>query len=200
MRSPAAQTSTVFIIERMCVTIVLTNMVSQPQTKLFIDHEEIARTVTRLASEIRRDYLGRQPLLIGVLKGSCIFMADLIRQLDFSLEVDFVKLSSYAAGKESSGKVRVVQGLNTPVRGRSVVVIEDIVDTGITISFLLDYLNKKKPASLKLCALADKPSRRRIPVSIDYLGFTVPDKFIVGYGIDWNEKFRYLPDIYLMED
>jgi hypoxanthine phosphoribosyltransferase len=122
-------------------------------------------------------------------------MADLIRHLDLPLEIDFVKLSSYGAAKETSGKVRVVQGLKSPVKGRNVLVIEDIVDTGITISFLLNYLRKKKPASLKLCALTDKPSRRQVPVSIDYLGFTVPDKFIVGYGLDFNEKFRYLPDI-----
>jgi len=151
--------------------------------------------VAKLACEINCDYQGKQPLLIGILKGSFVFMADLIRQLDLPLEVDFVKLSSYGAGKETSGKVRVVQGLKTPIKGRDVLVIEDIVDSGITISFLLDYLKKKAPASLKLCALLDKPARHRIPVSIDYLGFTVPDKFIVGYGIDFNEQFRYLPDI-----
>jgi len=170
-------------------------MVSQPQPKTLINRREIAEAVAKLACEINRDYQGKQPLLIGILKGSFVFMADLIRQLDLPLEVDFVKLSSYGAGKETSGKVRVVQGLKTPIKGRDVLVIEDIVDSGITISFLLDYLKKKAPASLKLCALLDKPARHRIPVSIDYLGFTVPDKFIVGYGIDFNEQFRYLPDI-----
>ena len=182
-----------------CVTIY-NNMASQQQAKILINHEEIAKTVTRLASEIRKDYPGRQLLLIGVLKGSFVFMADLIRQLDLWVEIDFIKLSSYGSSKETSGKVKVVQGLNTPVKGRDVLVVEDIVDTGITTSFLLDYLRKKKPASLKLCSLADKPSRRRVPVSIDYLGFTVPDKFIVGYGIDWNERFRYLPDICFVEN
>ncbi|MBN2187042.1 MAG: hypoxanthine phosphoribosyltransferase [Dehalococcoidia bacterium] len=175
-------------------------MGSQPQAKVLISHEEIAKTITRLACEIERDYQGKQPLLIGVLKGSFVFMADLIRQLHLWIEVDFVKLSSYGSSKETSGKVKVVQGLNTLVKGREVLVIEDIVDTGVTTSFLLDYLSKKKPASLKLCALTDKPSRRRVPVSIDYLGFTIPDKFIVGYGIDWNEKFRCLPDICFVED
>jgi hypoxanthine phosphoribosyltransferase len=116
------------------------------------------------------------------------------------VEIDFVKLFSYGAGKKTSGKVSMVQGLKAPVKGRDVLVIEDIVDTGITISFLLDYLRKKKPASLKLCALTDKPSRRKVPVSIDYLGFTVPDKFIVGYGLDFDEKFRHLPDICFLED
>jgi hypoxanthine phosphoribosyltransferase len=116
------------------------------------------------------------------------------------LELEFVRLSSYGAARESSGKVRVIQGVKTPIKGRDVLVVEDIVDTGITTSFLVDYLKKKKPASLKLCALTDKPSRHRVPVSIDYLGFTVPDKFIVGYGIDFDERFRNLPHIYALED
>ena len=171
-----------------------------PQLKVLITREEIGKAVTRLASEIRRDYQGKRPLLIGVLKGSFVFMADLIRYLDLPLEVDFIKLSSYGAAKETSGKVRVVQPLKTAIKGRDVLVIEDIVDTGITISFLLDYLRKKKPASLKFCSLTDKPSRRQVPISIDYLGFTVPNKFIVGYGLDFNEEFRYLPDICFVED
>ena len=175
-------------------------MVSQSQLKVLINHREIDEAITRLAREIRRDYQGKRPLLVGVLKGSFMFMADLIRQLDLPLEVDFVKLSSYGAAKETSGKVRVVQGLKTPVKGKDVLVIEDIVDTGITISFLLDYLRKKKPASLKLCALTEKPSRRRVPLPIDYLGFTVPDRFVVGYGLDFDERFRNLPDIYFIED
>ena len=168
-------------------------MLSQP--KVLFTEGEIKQAVAKLAAEIRQDYQGKQPLLIGILKGSFVFMADLIRQLNLPVEVDFVKLSSYGTGTETSGKVKVVQGLKTPIKDRDVLVIEDIVDTGLTISFLLDYLRKKKPASLRLCALTDKPSRRQVPVTIDYLGFTVPDKFIVGYGIDWNEKFRYLPDI-----
>jgi len=165
------------------------------QPKVLFSQDEIKQAVARLAAEIKQDYQGKQPLLIGILKGSFVFMADLIRQLQLPVEVDFVKLSSYGAGKETSGKVKVVQGLKTPIKGRDVLVVEDIVDTGLTLSFLLDYLRKKKPASLKLCALTDKPSRRQVPLTINYLGFTVPDKFIVGYGIDWNEKFRYLPDI-----
>jgi hypoxanthine phosphoribosyltransferase len=175
-------------------------MVFQSQLKILISRDQIAKAVTRLACEINRDYQGKEPLLIGILKGSCVFVADLIRQLDLPLELDFIKLSSYGAARESSGKVRVVQGLQTRIKGRDVLVVDDIVDTGITTSFLLDYLNKKKPASLKLCTLTDKPSRRRVPVSIDYLGFTVPNKFIVGYGIDCDEKFRNLPHIYAIED
>ncbi len=175
-------------------------MRSQPKPGILFTRDEIEVTVKSLAAEIKRDYQGRHPLLIGVLKGSFVFMADLIRLLDFPLEVEFIRLSSYGRAMESSGKIKVVQGLRAKVIGRDVLVIEDIVDTGLAISFLLDYLRKKKPASLKLCALTDKPSRRQVPVTIDYLGFTVPNKFIVGYGIDWDEKFRYLPDICTLED
>ncbi len=173
----------------------------RPQSKLrvLIDREEISKTVARLAFEINRDYRGKEPLLIGLLKGSFVFMADLIRHLDLPVEIDFVTVSSYGSAKETSGKVKMVQGLRTPIRGRDVLVIEDIVDTGLSMSFLLAYLGKKKPASLKLCALTHKPSRCRVPVSIDYLGLTVPDEFIVGYGLDFNERFRHLPDICVLE-
>ena len=129
-----------------------------------------------------------------------MFMGGLIRQLYFRLEVEFVRLSSYGRCKESSSKIKLVQGLSSDVKGRDVLVVEDIVDSGLTTAFLLDYLRQKGPTSLKLCALTDKPSRRQVPVTIDYLGFTVPDKFIVGYGLDWDEKFRNLPDICILEE
>lgn len=174
-------------------------MSSQPNPQVLFPREEIAATVKRLAAEIRNDYQDKHPLLIGVLKGSFVFMADLVRLLDFPLEVEFIRLSSYGRGRESSGKIKVVQGLRSEVKGRDVLVIEDIVDSGLTIAFLLDYLRRRKLASLKLCALTDKPSRRQVPVNIDYLGFTVPDKFLVGYGMDWGEKFRNLPDICVLE-
>ena len=174
-------------------------MNSQPKLQTLFTRQEIEATVSRLAAEISKDYHDRHPLLIGILKGSFMFMADLIRLLDFPLEVEFIRLSSYGGGSQTSGKVKVVQGLSSPIKGRNVLVIEDIIDTGLTIAFLLDYLEKKKPASLKLCTLTDKPSRRQTTVTIDYLGFTVPNKFLVGYGLDWDEKFRNLPDICLLE-
>ncbi len=170
-------------------------MSSQPNPQILFSREEVEATVRKLAAEIRKDYQDKYPLLIGILKGSFVFMADLIRFLGFPLEIEFIKLSSYGQGRSTPGEIKVVQGLRSQIRGRDVLVIEDIVDTGLTIAFLLNYLQKKKPASLKLCALTDKPSRRQVAITIDYLGFTVPDKFIVGYGIDWDEKFRYLPDI-----
>ncbi|MBA7677842.1 Hypoxanthine-guanine phosphoribosyltransferase [subsurface metagenome] len=174
-------------------------MSAQSKPHILFRREDIAATVRRLAAEIKNDYQTKNPLLIGILKGSFMFMADLVRFLDFPLEVEFVRLSSYGRGRQSSGKVRVVKGLTSSIKGRDVLIIEDIVDTGLTTSFLLDYLRKKKPASLKLCTLTDKPSRRQTPVIIDYLGFTVPDKFLVGYGLDWDEKFRNLPDICYLE-
>ena len=175
-------------------------MNAQFKPRILISSTEIEAGVTRLARDIRRDYLGRNLLLISILKGSFVFTADLIRRLDLPLEVHFVQLSSYGGRMESAGKVRLVQPLQCPVRGRHILVVEDIVDTGITVSFLMEQLAREEPASLKLCALTDKPSRRVVPVAIDYLGFTVPDKFIVGYGIDWDEKFRNLPDICALED
>ncbi|MFO8143120.1 MAG: hypoxanthine phosphoribosyltransferase [Dehalococcoidales bacterium] len=174
-------------------------MGSRSEPRLLFDRSEIAAALEKLSEEIASQYRHRCPLLIGILKGSFVFMADLVRFLNFPLEVEFIRVSSYGGGRESSGRVKVVKGLVSPIRDRDVLVVEDIVDTGITLSFLLDYLRKRKPASLKLCSLIDKPSRRRVAVDIDFLGFTVPDRFIVGYGIDFDEKFRYLPDICYLE-
>ena len=163
--------------------------------EILISRQEIKKTIAKLAEQLRKDYEGKNPILISVLKGSAVFFADLIRELNIPLQIEFMQVSSYGSGTESSGKIKVVQRLRTDIKNRHVLVVEDIVDTGNTLSYLLKYLSRKKPASLKLCALTDKPSRRKVPVKIDYLGFTVPDKFIVGYGIDFNEEYRYLPDI-----
>ncbi len=175
-------------------------MNSRFKPRVLISSAEIEEAVTRLATDIRRDYPGGDLLLISILKGSFIFTADLVRRLGLPLEVHFVQLSSYGEKMESTGKVRLVQPIHCPVKGRHILVVDDIVDTGHTLSFLLEQLRRERPASLRLCALVDKPSRRAVPVTIDYLGFTIPDKFIVGYGIDWDEKYRYLPDICALED
>ncbi len=174
-------------------------MSSEPEPCVLIGREEIAAAVKKLAAEISRDYLGKYPLLVGILKGSFMFLADLIRHLDFPLEIEFVHVSSYS-GTRSSGEVCRMQGLLSPIQGRDVLLVEDIVDTGLTTGVILDCLRQQMPASLKLCALADKPARRRRPVTIDYLGFTVPNKFLVGYGLDLDEKYRNLPDICFLED
>lgn len=167
--------------------------------KVLIKHQEIEREVARLARAIRHDYLEKNPLLIGILKGSFIFMADLVRKIDMPLEVDFIRLSSYGGGVESSGSIKLLSRLNQPVEGRHVLIVEDIIDTGLTTAYFIKYLKRKRPASVRLCALTEKPSRRKTDVKIDYIGFTVPDKFIVGYGIDWNEKYRNLADICYIE-
>ncbi|UCH42554.1 MAG: hypoxanthine phosphoribosyltransferase [Dehalococcoidales bacterium] len=174
-------------------------MSSQAEPRVLISHKEIAVRINQLSSEISNAYRDKNPLLIGILKGSFMFMADLVRVLDFPLEVDFIGLSSYGEGKESSGKVRVTHRPGSEVRDRHVLVVEDIVDSGLTLAFLREYLLKKKPASVKLCALIDKPDRHQVPVTIDYLGFTVPNKFLVGYGLDWDEKYRNLPDICVLD-
>ena len=135
-------------------------MSSQPKLHILFRQDEIEATVKKLAAEIKEDYHGKYPLLIGVLKGSFMFLADLVRLLDFPLEVEFIRLSSYSRSRQSSGRIKMVQGLCSEIRGRDVLVIEDIVDTGLTTSFLLNYLRRKRPSSLRLCSLTDKPSRR----------------------------------------
>jgi hypoxanthine phosphoribosyltransferase len=171
-----------------------------PQLQTIYTPEEIKGAVERLAREISRDYQDKNPLFLGVLKGSFMFMADLIRNLDMPLEVEFVALSSYGQDTKSSGKVNVVQGLCTSVKDKDVLIIEDIIDTGITLNFLIEYLQCEKPASLKICALFDKVSRRQVPLSIDYLGLSVPDVFVVGYGLDYDEKFRHLPGLHFLKE
>lgn len=179
----------------------MSSVPKKERLRLLFTPEEIENAVDRLAQEIKRDYQDKNPLLIGVLKGSFMFMADLIRNLDFPLEVEFVTLSSYGRGrKESLGKVKVVRCLRTPIKNRHVLVIEDIVDAGITLSFFLGYLKRKKPASLKVCALFNKTPRRKVTVPIDYFGFSVPDAFVVGYGLDYDERFRNLPGLYILEE
>ena len=169
------------------------------ELRVLFNRQEIEAAVRRLASEISKDYHHKNPVLLGILRGSFVFLADLIRHLDFPLEVDFIGLSSYGSSTQTSGKIKVVKKLETPVRDRNVLIVEDIVDTGLTTDFLIDYLKKRKAASVRLCALTDKPTRREVPVKIDYIGFTVPNKFLVGYGLDANQKFRNLPDICYFE-
>jgi hypoxanthine phosphoribosyltransferase len=169
------------------------------QLKVLITQDEIKQAITRIASDIRRDYKDKQPVLISILKGSFIFLADLIRQIRMPVQVEFIRVSSYGSQMKSTGVVTIMDGLKTPIKGRDVIIVEDIIDTGLTISSVVDYMKRKKPASIKICALTDKPSRRNVPVIVDYVGFTIPDKFVVGYGLDWNEQYRYLNDICVLE-
>jgi len=168
--------------------------------KVLIARDELAREVRRLAQEITRDYHGKNPLIIGILKGSFVFLADLIRLLDFPVEIDLVRLSSYGSATVSSGKVKMVHGLETSVRDRHVVIVDDIVDTGLSLSHFAAYIQQQKPDSLRICTLLDKPSRRQVNINVDYVGIAIPDKFVVGYGIDCNEEYRNLCDVCVVEE
>ena len=161
--------------------------------------EQIADRVAELGAEISEDYAGKNPLLVGILKGAWMFLADLTRAITVPLQVDFIQVSSYGSGTQSSGEVRLLTDLSTPIIDRHVILIEDIVDTGHTLSTLMNVLKQREPISLAVCSLLDKPERREVAIHIDYLGFTVPNKFVVGYGLDWNERFRHLPYIGYLE-
>ena len=167
----------------------------------YLGAEAIDTAVRRLARELDQDYAGRPPVFVGVLKGGFIFLADLVRRMRVSvLSVEFLRLSSYGGNTVSSGAPRIVVGLpDDTVRDQHLVVVEDIVDTGLTTAAVVRYLRRKKPASISLCVLLDKPDRRRVPTYIDYIGFTVPDKFLVGYGLDLDERYRQLSGIYILK-
>lgn len=173
-------------------------MSSAETMELFISRSQIAETVQHLARQVEADYPDEMPLLVGVLKGSFIFMADLVREIQRELEIDFLRTSSYGSETVSSGKVKLHMGVTTPLKGRSVLVVEDIVDTGLTTAYATRYLRRRGASSVKVCAFLDKPSRRVVPVSPDYVGYTVPDKFLVGYGLDLDQRYRSLPDIYIL--
>ena len=157
--------------------------------------QQIAGRVRELAAEIERDHRGKELVLVGVLKGAFVFVSDLSRQIDLPLSVDFIGLSSYGEETESSGVVKITSDLTRPIEGKHVLIVEDIVDTGLTMRYLLDNFSTRRPASVKICALLQKPSRLRTRIPIQYLGFTVPDLFLVGYGLDVGEKYRNLPFI-----
>src|SRR5213594_1664037 len=161
--------------------------------EVLIDERAIAAKVRGLGAAISDDYRGKDLVLVSILKGALPFLADLMRQMPIPLALDFLEVSSYGAETESSGVVRILKDLAQPIEGRDVVVVEDILDTGHTLSYVLEHLRGQRPASLRLCVLLDKPARRVIPVEIDYRGFEIPDKFVVGYGLDYAERYRNLP-------
>lgn len=167
---------------------------------VLISRQDIDEAVVRLAGEIRRDYAAGPPVLVGVLHGAFVFLADLARALQLPVEIGFVGLSSYGSGTVSSRRMELFHEPRIDVAGRHVVLVEDIVDSGHSVTFLCDYMEQRSPASLRICCLLDKPQRREAPVHIDYRGFTIPNLFIVGYGMDFNGQFRHLPDIRVMED
>ncbi len=163
--------------------------------KVLIRRAAIQNRVREVAHQITRDFKGERVHLVGVLKGACIFLSDLVREISLETSIDFIAVSSYGKGKQSSGQVRVLKDLDSSIEGLNVVVVEDILDTGLTLSYLLRVLQQRKPKTLSVAALLDKPSRRIKDVKGDYIGFTIPDQFVVGYGLDYAERYRNLKDV-----
>jgi hypoxanthine phosphoribosyltransferase len=163
--------------------------------EILFPEKMIDKRVRELAGQISGDYDRRELLFVGILKGAFIFMADLIRRMSVPCQVDFVRLASYGSGSQSSGKVTITKDLETPIEGRDVLIVEDIIDSGLTLSYLVKVLRERRPASLRVCAFLDKKERRQVTFDADYVGFTIPDAFVVGYGLDFNENFRFLPDV-----
>ena len=166
---------------------------------VMIDAATVSARVRELGEKITQDYKGKDLTLIGILKGSVFFTTDLARAIDLPLTVEFLGVSSYQGGTETTGEVRITSDLTKPMAGKHLLIVEDIIDTGLTMKFLLENLQARHPASLKICALLEKPSRARAKVPIDYKGFVIDDKFVVGYGLDFDEKFRNLPFIGVMK-
>jgi hypoxanthine phosphoribosyltransferase len=163
--------------------------------QILIDEQSLQSRIRELGAEISRDYVGRDVLLVGVLKGAVFFMADLMRELTIPCEIDFMAISSYGAGTDSSGVVRILKDLDLNISGRHVLVVEDIIDSGLTLSYLVRTLAARKPATVEICALLTKPERREVDVPVRYIGFEIPNEFVIGYGLDYAERYRNLPHV-----
>jgi hypoxanthine phosphoribosyltransferase len=161
--------------------------------EVLISREKVEERIKELAKEIEKDYAGKELVCVGLLKGSVMFMADLIKAVDLDLRIDFMKVSSYGSGTNSTGVVKILKDVDVDLAGKDVLIVEDIIDTGLTILNVKDFLSKKNPKSVKVCTLLDKPSRRVVEVKGEYVGFEIPDEFVVGYGLDFDEKYRNLP-------
>ena len=174
-------------------------MLEQDIERVLFSEEALDKRVSEIAAEINRDYAGKEPMLISVLRGSFVFMADLTRKINVHCTIDFMSVSSYGKGTTSSGQVQITKDLSDDIEGKDIIVVEDILDSGNTLSYLLQLLQARKPASMKLCTLLDKPDRRVKEVHVDYTGFTIPDEFVVGYGLDYAERYRNLPYIGILK-
>lgn len=164
-------------------------------TEVMISEEQLANKVSELAKQIEKDFEGEELLVVGILKGASVFVSDLIRKINLDVNIDFMSVSSYGNSTESSGTVKILKDLDVDIEGKNVLIVEDIIDSGLTLSNLVAALETRNPKSLKLCTLLDKPERRKANIPVDYVGFVIEDKFIVGYGIDYAEKYRNLPYI-----
>ncbi len=167
--------------------------------EILVSREELHEEVKKLAEAISKDYEGKCPLLISVLKGAFVFMADLVREITIPCTVDFMAVSSYGSGTTSSGRVKIMKDLDVDISGRDVIIVEDVLDSGVTLSHLIEMLKGRNPKSLAVCALLDKPARRKAYVAVDYRGITIPDAFVVGYGLDYDERYRNLPDLCVLK-
>ncbi|MEW5897628.1 MAG: hypoxanthine phosphoribosyltransferase [Bacillota bacterium] len=167
--------------------------------KVLLTEDEIQRRVRQMAEQISADYAGKEPLLVGILKGAFVFLADLVRNLTIPVHLDFMAVSSYGSASESTGAVRILKDLDQSIEGVHVLLVEDIVDTGLTLNYLMENLRARGPATLKVCTLLDKPARRLVKVEPDYNGFAIPDEFVVGYGLDYNGNYRHFRDIMVLK-
>jgi len=174
-------------------------MEKEEKLELLISENKLKKRIKEIADEISKDYEGKKPLFVSILKGGGFFLADLVREIKLDLTVDYIAASSYGSNTESSGKVHILKDLSAPVEGKDVIIVEDIIDTGYTLKAIYDILKTRKPKSIKICVLLDKPERRKVKVSVDYVGFKIPDLFVVGYGIDYAERYRNLPYIAILK-
>ncbi len=163
--------------------------------KVLISKDAIAKRVAELGAEISRDFKDESVTLVCTLRGACVFYADLARAIDTDLEMDFISVSSYGAGTSTTGEVKMIKDLSSPIQGKNVIIVEDIIDSGVTLSYLKKLLEAREPKSLKICSLLDKPSRRKVDFKGDYVGFEIENEYVVGYGLDYNQKMRHLPEV-----
>ena len=170
-----------------------------PDIKVLLEEKAIVEKIAELAARISRDYEGKELVVVGILKGSFMFLSDLVKRMTVPHVIDFMRVSSYGSSTQHSGVVQILLDISKPVEGKHVLVVEDIVDTGLTMKYLLENLETRHPASVKVCSLLEKPARTQVKITIDYLGFTIPDKFVIGYGLDWEEKYRNLPYVGYLE-
>ena len=168
-------------------------------SRILVKREDIAQAVKKLGQEISRDYEGKELMLVGILKGAVVFFSDLVREIDLPVKMEFMAVSSYGASTKTTGVVNLVKDITVDITGMHVLIVEDIVDSGMTLSYLKKYLSTRGAASIKIATLLDKPERRRVDLKADYFCFTIPDEFVVGYGLDYAEKYRNLPDIGVLD-
>ena len=169
-------------------------------SEILLSQEQLEQRVAQIGAEITRDFAGRAPLFVGVLKGCFVFMADLMRHVDLPCSIDFMAVSSYGSGTKTTGAVKIIKDLNQDIEGKDIILVEDILDSGVTLHYLTEYLSVRKPATITIATLMDKPSRRKAPVFARYSGFEIPDAFVVGYGLDYDERYRNLPYIGILKE